>query len=161
MIYTFYSYKGGVGRSMALANIAELFYRKGLRVLLVDFDLEAPGLEQYFFTKGDPKLIEIQSHRGLIDLLLSYKELRALPPLKVPPKSQSEEDDSIVPGDANSSTPKQFPYPVEPLTNFVTAIYERTDFTRGELSIVTAGRRLREATVAVAGGSSSPQRSPL
>jgi len=24
MIYTFYSYKGGVGRSMALANIAEL-----------------------------------------------------------------------------------------------------------------------------------------
>lgn len=26
MIYTFYSYKGGVGRSMALANVAEWLY---------------------------------------------------------------------------------------------------------------------------------------
>src|SRR4051812_47070617 len=48
MIYTFYSYKGGVGRSMALANVAELFYRWGLRVLMLDFDLEAPGLERFF-----------------------------------------------------------------------------------------------------------------
>jgi MinD-like ATPase involved in chromosome partitioning or flagellar assembly len=48
MIYTFYSYKGGVGRSMALVNIAELFYQNGLNVLMVDFDLEAPGLERYF-----------------------------------------------------------------------------------------------------------------
>jgi MinD-like ATPase involved in chromosome partitioning or flagellar assembly len=47
MIYTFYSFKGSVGRSMALANIAELFYRRGLKVLMVDFDLEAPGLERY------------------------------------------------------------------------------------------------------------------
>jgi MinD-like ATPase involved in chromosome partitioning or flagellar assembly len=47
-IVTFYSYKGGVGRSMALANIAVLLARKGLRVLVVDWDLEAPGLERYF-----------------------------------------------------------------------------------------------------------------
>ena len=47
-IVTFYSYKGGVGRSMALANIALLLARKGLRVLTVDWDLEAPGLERYF-----------------------------------------------------------------------------------------------------------------
>ncbi len=49
MIYTFYSYKGGVGRTMALANVAELFYREGRRVLMIDWDLEAPGLEQFFF----------------------------------------------------------------------------------------------------------------
>lgn len=47
-IVTFYSYKGGVGRSMALANIAVLLARRGLKVLVVDFDLEAPGLERYF-----------------------------------------------------------------------------------------------------------------
>lgn len=47
-IITFYSYKGGVGRSMALANVALLLARAGKKVLMVDFDLEAPGLEQYF-----------------------------------------------------------------------------------------------------------------
>jgi predicted acylesterase/phospholipase RssA len=49
MIYTFYSFKGGVGRSMALANLAEWFYRQGLRVVMIDWDLEAPGLESFFF----------------------------------------------------------------------------------------------------------------
>src|SRR5262249_13442037 len=47
-IYTFYSYKGGVGRSMALANVAALLARWGQRVLVLDWDLEAPGLEKYF-----------------------------------------------------------------------------------------------------------------
>jgi MinD-like ATPase involved in chromosome partitioning or flagellar assembly len=47
-LVTFYSYKGGVGRSMALANIPVLLARRGLKVLTVDWDLEAPGLERYF-----------------------------------------------------------------------------------------------------------------
>jgi len=36
MIVTFYSYKGGVGRSMALANVGDLMARSGLRVLIID-----------------------------------------------------------------------------------------------------------------------------
>ena len=44
MIITLYSFKGGVGRSMALANISDVLARRGLRVLVMDFDLEAPGL---------------------------------------------------------------------------------------------------------------------
>lgn len=48
MIYTFYAYKGGAGRTMALANVAELFYDCGLRVVMVDWSLEAPSLEHYF-----------------------------------------------------------------------------------------------------------------
>jgi len=48
MIVTFYSYKGGVGRSMAVANTALLLAQRGLRVLVVDWDLEAPGIERYF-----------------------------------------------------------------------------------------------------------------
>jgi MinD-like ATPase involved in chromosome partitioning or flagellar assembly len=33
---------------MALANVAVLLARRGLRVLIVDWDLEAPGIEHYF-----------------------------------------------------------------------------------------------------------------
>jgi hypothetical protein len=33
---------------MALANVSILLARQGLRVLVVDWDLEAPGLERYF-----------------------------------------------------------------------------------------------------------------
>jgi cellulose biosynthesis protein BcsQ len=69
MIVTFYSYKGGVGRSMALANIADLLARSGLRVLIVDFDLEAPGLEHFFPIDHDL----VRGKEGLLDLLLAYK----------------------------------------------------------------------------------------
>ena len=48
IIVTFYSYKGGVGRSMALANVAFELARQGKKILMVDWDLEAPGLEKYF-----------------------------------------------------------------------------------------------------------------
>ncbi len=62
-IVTFYSYKGGVGRSMALANIAVLLAQRGLKVLAVDWDLEAPGLERYFsyfeIKQGGPGLLRM------------------------------------------------------------------------------------------------------
>lgn len=64
-IITFYSYKGGTGRSMALANIAWLLASNGLRVLVIDWDLEAPGLHRYFKPfLVDPDLSETD---GLID----------------------------------------------------------------------------------------------
>jgi MinD-like ATPase involved in chromosome partitioning or flagellar assembly len=52
-IITFYSYKGGTGRTMALANTACLLAEqqsnvKGKGVLMIDWDLEAPGLHRYF-----------------------------------------------------------------------------------------------------------------
>src|ERR1700694_1266088 len=51
-IVTFYSYKGGAGRSMALANTAFLLGRRLIRqsqnVLVIDWDIEAPGLHRYF-----------------------------------------------------------------------------------------------------------------
>lgn len=47
-ITTFYSYKGGVGRTLALANVGALLSRWGYRVLCIDWDLEAPGLHRYF-----------------------------------------------------------------------------------------------------------------
>lgn len=54
---------------MAMANVADILSRKGLRVLMIDFDLEAPGLEQFF--QIDQRAI--RCHEGLLDLLLSYK----------------------------------------------------------------------------------------
>ena len=71
MIFTFYSYKGGVGRSMAMASVAHLMARRGLRVLAIDFDLEAPGLERYFFDGERSKAVREQP--GLIDLILAYR----------------------------------------------------------------------------------------
>lgn len=47
-IITFYSYKGGVGRSILLANTAYLLASKGYNVVCVDFDLEAGGLHSIF-----------------------------------------------------------------------------------------------------------------
>lgn len=47
-VVTFYSYKGGVGRSFAVANIAVILAEWGARVLAVDWDIEAPGLNHYF-----------------------------------------------------------------------------------------------------------------
>jgi len=58
---TFYSYKGGVGRTMALANVAAMLAKEGRRVLLIDFDLEAPGLdafEELGCAKGHPGVVE-------------------------------------------------------------------------------------------------------
>jgi MinD-like ATPase involved in chromosome partitioning or flagellar assembly/nucleotide-binding universal stress UspA family protein len=49
-IVTFYSYKGGVGRSFALCNVAIILAQWGTRVLMVDWDIEAPGLNHYFCT---------------------------------------------------------------------------------------------------------------
>lgn len=49
-IITFYSYKGGTGRTLALANVACLLARRNPkdRILIIDWDLEAPGLHRYF-----------------------------------------------------------------------------------------------------------------
>ncbi len=82
MIYTFYSYKGGVGRSMALANVAEWLYLQGLRVVMIDWDLEAPGLESYFFAEQE-QLELAQSQLGLIDILTMYQRQFAHLPLPV------------------------------------------------------------------------------
>jgi cellulose biosynthesis protein BcsQ len=73
VICTFYSYKGGVGRSMALAESADILARAGLRVLMIDFDLEAPGLEQYF----DVDQKTMRAHAGLFDLISGYKAAMA------------------------------------------------------------------------------------
>ena len=76
---TFYSFKGGVGRSMALINTAGILAgQRGFRVLVLDLDLEAPGLSYL-----DPDLPDVSParaqrqlplQRGFVDLLSDAKE---------------------------------------------------------------------------------------
>jgi len=43
-VITFYSYKGGTGRSLAAAQLGVLLARFGKRTVVLDLDIEAPGL---------------------------------------------------------------------------------------------------------------------
>ena len=71
MIISFYSYKGGVGRSQLCANVAAyLCFKKGKKVLLWDWDFEAPGLH-YFFEKKN----EDVKNDGTIEMLENYVRL--------------------------------------------------------------------------------------
>jgi len=76
-VITFYSYKGGTGRSMALVNTAWLLAANGKKVLAIDWDLEAPGLHRYFY----PFLIDqdLTASPGVIDFVLDYT-LKAMTP---------------------------------------------------------------------------------
>ena len=65
-ILAFYSFKGGVGRSMAVLNLAYSLAAKGRHVLVLDMDLEAPGLSG-FLHRG--KEIECFARFDMVDLV--------------------------------------------------------------------------------------------
>ena len=69
-IVTFYSYKGGTGRTMALANVAWILASQGLQVLVVDWDLESPGLHRYFHPFLRDK--ELRATPGVIEMIWDY-----------------------------------------------------------------------------------------
>ena len=84
-IITFYSYKGGTGRSMALANIACLLAKQlaktSQRVLVMDWDLEAPGLHRFFSAKSE--LPEYEQKSGVINYFHQlYQLLEESPSLR-------------------------------------------------------------------------------
>lgn len=89
MIYTFYSYKGGVGRTHLLTNLAAyLCYYQKRKILLIDWDLEAPGLHFYFNKKNK----DIKT-KGLIDLLNHFLAQR----LEANPDNPIKESDLLFP----------------------------------------------------------------
>jgi MinD-like ATPase involved in chromosome partitioning or flagellar assembly len=60
---TFFSYKGGVGRTTLLASTAIQLARDGKRVVAIDLDVEAPGLGS---------LLGATTRRGVIDFLVDH-----------------------------------------------------------------------------------------
>lgn len=64
-VTTFYSFKGGVGRTMALVNVAVELANRGKQVLALDFDLEAPGLDTFDLgrpSKKQPGILDFVEH---------------------------------------------------------------------------------------------------
>ena len=65
-VVTFYSFKGGVGRTMSLVNVAAELAKQGRRILMVDFDLEAPGLSDFEL------IAPIAKTPGLVEFITDY-----------------------------------------------------------------------------------------
>ncbi|NJL82145.1 MAG: CpsD/CapB family tyrosine-protein kinase [Chloroflexaceae bacterium] len=69
IVATFYSLRGGVGRSTSLAYTARILANRGRSVICVDMDLEAPGLAALFGKEN-----EIKNDQGLIFVLQSLDQ---------------------------------------------------------------------------------------
>ncbi|SPE37390.1 hypothetical protein SBA6_70032 [Candidatus Sulfopaludibacter sp. SbA6] len=94
-VITFYSFKGGTGRSMAVANVAAVLSRNGqTRVLMIDWDIEAPGLDRFFDRQLAPEAserIRLGRQPGLLDLFAEISQILAGPEAQVP-QSDDESD---------------------------------------------------------------------
>jgi MinD-like ATPase involved in chromosome partitioning or flagellar assembly len=78
---TFYSYKGGTGRSLALANAAVYLAKFGFKVVALDLDLEAPGL--HYKLSRDDHGQPLPSKQGVVDYIdLFLREGGVVTPIK-------------------------------------------------------------------------------
>ena len=66
----FYSYKGGVGRTLLVANTAQFLAMSGRRVVALDLDLEAPGLHHKLGNADVLSRAQSGTLSGAVDLLL-------------------------------------------------------------------------------------------
>jgi MinD-like ATPase involved in chromosome partitioning or flagellar assembly len=72
---TFYSYKGGVGRTLALSNIAKRLAEFGKKVCILDFDLEAPGLH----IKLENQISKQGIQTGIVDYIYEFSTKGTIP----------------------------------------------------------------------------------
>src|SRR3954468_2106989 len=103
---TFYSYKGGTGRTLAVANTALFLARFGHKVFVLDFDLEAPGLHYKFDLHSQLGGGPIN---GLVDFIQSFKRTGLIPELApyvnniaLPPNFKQRSISLMAAGDAPS-----------------------------------------------------------
>ena len=83
-VTTFYSFKGGVGRTTLLANVAHVLADADQRVLIWDLDLEAPGVH-HFPGLGPPERVW---QSGLLEWLGDHPP----PPGWQPPSARAAAD---------------------------------------------------------------------
>ena len=96
----FYSYKGGSGRTLALANVASYLARFNFKVCIIDMDLEAPGVHYKFFRDASQK---IKNTLGVVDYIDYYLRKELPPPDIAPYLLNVNENISIMPsGDVTS-----------------------------------------------------------
>lgn len=124
-ITTFYSFKGGVGRTMALANVAFLAAMNDMRVLVMDWDLEAPGLDFYFRGLSDPdRARAIKNAKGVLDLATGWRD-RVL-------SANAAEDVDLLLQEYEAG---------QPFNACAHNILDKTQFERGALDIIGAGSK--------------------
>lgn len=71
----FYGYKGGSGRTLAVAHVATYLAQLGQAVLVLDLDVEAPGVNS--------RLVPTAAiQRGFVDLVAAYLAQKRLPALE-------------------------------------------------------------------------------
>lgn len=85
-VITFYSFKGGVGRTLACANFGKYLAKAGQKVVLLDMDLEAPGLDAKLFPDATTSI-----SNGVIDQLTAFQNGLSLPSLSPIPIDLPEE----------------------------------------------------------------------
>ena len=85
-VVTFYSFKGGVGRTLALLNVSYEIANSGQRVLVVDFDLEAPAIRPDRWKRGanDDETDQVgrgPTDPGVVEFVTRYLETMRVPPV--------------------------------------------------------------------------------
>ncbi len=73
---TFYSPRGGVGRTNCAYNVGALFSQSGRKVLLADLDLDHPGLTRFLATEGEKEIDRgwVDIFNDMIDLTMEHFE---------------------------------------------------------------------------------------
>ena len=74
--WMFYSYKGGAGRTVASGNVAGALAKLGKRVLVIDMDFEAPGLQDVFRVENTDKFKQKQGIQDYLRGVLSLEQLK-------------------------------------------------------------------------------------
>ena len=80
--FAFYSYKGGVGRSLLVANAARFLGMLGQRVVALDLDFEAPGLHYKLGRAPDPGSKGAMAGGAVPYLLATAQGAKNPPPLQ-------------------------------------------------------------------------------
>jgi tetratricopeptide (TPR) repeat protein/MinD-like ATPase involved in chromosome partitioning or flagellar assembly len=75
-VVTFYSYKGGVGRTSAMVNVASRLSQAGKKVVILDFDLEAPGIDAFpAFSAQEPR-------KGIVEYINHFSKTGSVAPIE-------------------------------------------------------------------------------
>lgn len=142
-IITFYSYKGGTGRSMALANVAWILASQGKHVLTLDWDLEAPGLHRYFY----PFLLDktLTASEGIIDFVHKFTSAAAISSSRKEQEEAASEtietlSTDVESGDFKNKTDDEWYKPYSNILRYATSL--KWDFKdKGSLDFIPAGRQ--------------------
>ncbi len=110
-VVTFYSYKGGVGRTTLLACFAQYLASQNKQVIIIDCDFEAPGFTNYFgYRFGE----ETQVKYGVMEYLLDRQFLES-------------KDDEFIKEKLISQIEHSYSYQVG------------SEYTDGEIRVIKAG----------------------